>query len=283
MAAKLGIDPLEFRLMNRRATSAAVATPRDVEQEAAYRQTVEAVRPYYEQAKRAQQAGGNGDGRWRRGVGIASMRYGIGYTHTQLPQSVAELESDGRVRLFVGAMDMGQGTDTALGLIAARELTLPLEAVSVVSGDTERTPDTGPSSGSRVIYTDGNAVKEAALTLRDAVLATASELLNISYESLELRDGRVAPRPETGVSGSDRLAGGSRTGTAVGRTTHAVHGNLPPGADARRAERQPEPVSGACDRNARRGSRGRHAARHGAGAAGCGGPRCGARHLLRRG
>ena len=199
IAARLGIDPLEFRLMNRRTTSAAVATPRDVEQEAAYRQTVEAVRPYYEQAKRARQADGNG--RWRRGVGIASMRYGIGYSSTQLPQSFAELESDGRVRLFVGAMDMGQGTDTALGLIAARELTLPLEAVSVVSGDTECTPDTGPSSGSRVVYTDGNAVKEAALALRDAVLATASELLKISYESLEMRDGRVAPRPETGVSG----------------------------------------------------------------------------------
>ena len=199
IAAKLGIDPLDFRLMNRRATSAAVATPRDVEQEAAYCQTVEAVRPYYEQAKRARQAGG--DGRWRRGVGIASMRYGIGYSYTQLPQSFAELESDGRVRLFVGAMDMGQGTDTALGLIAARELTLPLEAVSVVGGDTECTPDTGPSSGSRVVYTDGNAVKEAALALRDAVLATASEILNISYERLEMRDGRVAPRPETGVSG----------------------------------------------------------------------------------
>ena len=75
-----------------------MATPRDVEQETAYRQTVEAVRPYYEQAKRARQAGG--DGRWRRGVGIASMRYGIGYTYTLLPQSIAELDSDGRVRLL---------------------------------------------------------------------------------------------------------------------------------------------------------------------------------------
>ena len=201
MAARLGIDPLEFRLMNRRATSGSVATPLDVEQEAAYRQTVEAVRPYYEEAKRARQAGANGDGRFRRGVGIASMRYGIGYSHTQLPQSSIELGSDGRVRLFVGAMDMGQGTDTALGLIAARELTLPLQAVTVVSGDTTLTPDTGASSGSRVVYTDGNAVKEAALALRDAALATASGLLKLSYESLELRDGCVAPRPETGVSG----------------------------------------------------------------------------------
>jgi CO/xanthine dehydrogenase Mo-binding subunit/aerobic-type carbon monoxide dehydrogenase small subunit (CoxS/CutS family) len=199
MAAKLGIDPLEFRLMNRRRTNAEVATPRDVEQESAYRQTVEAVRPYYEKAKRAKQA--DGEGRWRRGVGIASMRYGIGYSATQLPQSVAELESGGRVRLYVGAMDMGQGTDTALALIAARELSLPLEAVSVVSGDTTRTPDTGPSSGSRVIYTDGNAVKEAASTLRDAVLVTASGLMNMSYESLELKDGFVVPRPETGAAG----------------------------------------------------------------------------------
>ena len=50
MAAKLGIDPLEFRLMNRRKSPAARATPQDNEQEGAYRETIEAVRPYYEAA-----------------------------------------------------------------------------------------------------------------------------------------------------------------------------------------------------------------------------------------
>ena len=201
MAAKVGIDPLEFRLMNRRRSSAAEATPQDVEQEAAYRETVEAVRPYYEEALRARQTSVPGDGRWRRGVGIACMRYGIGYAAWQPPEVAVELEGDGRVRLFVGSIDMGQGTDTALGLIAAGELTLPLEAVSVVSGDTALTPDTGASSGSRVIYTDGNAVMEAAVRLREAILSTASGLLEISYESLELKDGRVAPRKETRISG----------------------------------------------------------------------------------
>jgi len=201
MAAKLGIDPLEFRLMNRRRSSAAEATPQDVEQEAAYRETVEVVRPYYEEALRTRQASAPSDGRWRRGVGIASMRYGIGYANRISPEAILELESDGRVRLFTGAMDMGQGTDTALGLIAAGELALPLESVAVVSGDTAVTPDTGASSGSRVIYTDGNAVKEAAVRLREAILSTASGLLEISYEKLELRDGRVTPRKETGISG----------------------------------------------------------------------------------
>jgi CO/xanthine dehydrogenase Mo-binding subunit len=202
MADKLGIDPLEFRLMNRRQSNPDTATPRDLEQEAAYRQTVEAVRPYYRDALRARQAGAESAGRWRRGVGIASMRYGIGYVTGPTPKALLELQSDGRVRLFAGAMDLGQGTDTALGLIVADELALPLEAVVVVSGDTAVTPDTGATSGSRVIYTDGNAVKEAAGLLREAILSTASGLLNLSYEKLELRDALVGPVKETGIYGS---------------------------------------------------------------------------------
>ena len=201
MATRLGIDPLEFRLMNRRRSSPAEATPRDIEQEAAYRETLEAVRPYYEKALRARQESVPGDGRWRRGVGIASMRYGIGYAAANPPTVTLELASDGRVRLFTGAIDMGQGTDTALGLIVAGELALPLESVAVVSGDTAVTPDTGASTGSRVIYTEGNAVKEAAVRLREAILSTASGLLELSFEKLEVRDGRVAPLRETGISG----------------------------------------------------------------------------------
>lgn len=201
MAAKLGIDPLEFRLMNRRSTPSAVATPQDVEQEAAYKATLEAVRPYYAEALRTRRSGAAADGRYRRGVGIASMRYGIGYTSAEPPSTILELGTDGHVCVFTGAMDMGQGTAPALALVAAGELALPLASVTVVSGDTAVTPDTGPSTGSRVIYTEGNAVKEAAARLKEAVLATASGLLDVSYEKLELRDGRVAPLKETGLPG----------------------------------------------------------------------------------
>lgn len=217
MAAKVDIDPLEFRLMNRRRSADAVATPREKEQEAAYQATVEAVRPYYEEALRARQAVVSRGGRWRRGVGIASMRYGIGYASAEPPKAEIALESDGRARLYIGSMDLGQGTDAALGLIAAAELGLPLQSVSVVSGDTAVTPDTGPTSGSRVIYTDGNATKVAAVRLREAILTTASALLDMSFEKLELRDGLVVPSKETGASGPTvslaevaraRLAGG---------------------------------------------------------------------------
>ncbi|MCC7484925.1 MAG: molybdopterin-dependent oxidoreductase [Burkholderiales bacterium] len=201
MAARLGIDPLEFRSLNRRSTPSAAATPQDVEQEAAYKATLDAVRPYYEEALRVREASNATNGRIRRGVGIASMRYGIGYASHQPPTVSLELGPEGRALLFTGAMDMGQGTDAALGLIVAGELALPPASVTVVSGDTTATPDTGASTGSRVIYTEGNAVREAAVRVRDAILTTASGMLDVSYEKLELRDGRVAPRPETGIPG----------------------------------------------------------------------------------
>lgn len=201
IAARLGIDPLEFRSMNRRRSPEAIATAPDREQEAAYLATLEAVRPYYHAALRARQAGTGDDDRFRRGIGIASMRYGIGYSGVKAPESIIELQADGRVRLFVGSIDMGQGTETALGLIAARELKLPLEAITVVSGDTDLTPDNGTTAGSRVIYTDGNAVKAAASLLKSAILTTAAELTQRSYESLELGDGCVRPRAETGARG----------------------------------------------------------------------------------
>ncbi len=213
--------------MNRRRSPAARATPQDEEQEAAYLETVEAVRPYYEEA-RARQRNSVANGRWRRGVGIASMRYGIGYSGWKPPESEIELESDGRVRLYIGSIDMGQGTDTALGLIAARELALPLDAITVVSGDTDLTPDNGASSGSRVVYTDGNAAKEAAVLLRDAILSTASELLKKSFESLELKDGCVVPRRESGMSGpAISFADVARARSAAGRPLR-FRGNFHP-------------------------------------------------------
>lgn len=200
MARKLAIDPLELRMRNRRRTDPAIATAQDREQESAYAATLDAVRPYYEAAVAARRAQCAKPARIRRGVGIASMRYGVGYVSADPPVVNVVLEPDGSVTLYSGAMDMGQGTDAALARIVADELELPLERVRVVSGDTDVTPDNGASTGSRVIYTEGNAVKEAAARAKDAILAAAAGLMRMSYEKLALRAGAVVPHPETGMS-----------------------------------------------------------------------------------
>jgi CO/xanthine dehydrogenase Mo-binding subunit/aerobic-type carbon monoxide dehydrogenase small subunit (CoxS/CutS family) len=193
MAARLGIDPLEFRLMNRRRSDPTATTPQEVQQVEAYEKTVEAIRPYYQEAMRVRQADADHDSRVRRGIGIASMRYGIGASgRVGAPGRVTlELASDGCVRLLTGAVDMGQGSDTALRIIVADELALPLDAISVVSGDTAITPDAGPSTGSRLVYYAGNAAQAAAIQLREAMLSTASGLLERPSVALELRDGQI--------------------------------------------------------------------------------------------
>jgi CO/xanthine dehydrogenase Mo-binding subunit len=95
-------------------------------------------------------------------------------------------------------MDLGQGSTTALGLIAAEELGVPLERVAVQTGDTATCPDAGPTVGSRVTFFVGNAARNAAADLREAVLGTAGGLLARPIGELELVEGRVGIR---GVAG----------------------------------------------------------------------------------
>jgi CO/xanthine dehydrogenase Mo-binding subunit len=201
MAAMLGIDPLEFRYMNRRGLDGSDALPQELEQEASYESTVDAIRPHYEEAKRGRRSGSGDRGNLRRGIGLASMRYGIGSTGAlAAPGRVTlEVQPDGHIHLLTGAVDLGQGTGTVLTLIVADELALSPDLVSAVSGgDTDKTPDAGSSTGSRLVYYVGNAAVDSAARLREAFLSTASELLERPADGLELKDGRVVPRDGAG-------------------------------------------------------------------------------------
>ena len=60
------------------------------------------------------------------------------------------INADGTVTVFTGKVELGQGIVTALAQIAAEELDLPLARVSMISGDTGRTPNEGMTAGSAV-------------------------------------------------------------------------------------------------------------------------------------
>ena len=214
MAKRLGIDPLDFREMNRRDTDPAESTPQVAEQEMSYQATIDAVRPHYREATQTRDAENKNAGRFRRGVGVASMRYGIGSAGAlDSPGRVSlELEPDGHVRLLTGIMELGQGSDTVMQLIVARELGLPLESITVVSGDTDLTPDAGTCGGSRSTYYVGNAAKNAAVMFKEAMLSTASGMLERPSEELEMEGGRVAPSKE---------AGGAATSVALNQVAQA--------------------------------------------------------------
>src|SRR5437868_15428 len=72
------------------------------------------------------------------------------------------INPDGTATVFTGKVELGQGILTALGQIAAEELDLPLSRVTLVSGDTSRTPNEGVTSGSQSIENSGTALRLAA-------------------------------------------------------------------------------------------------------------------------
>ena len=215
LAERLGMDPLDLRERNRLRQGDRLLSGQVLERDPAYGTTIEAVRPHWvaAQARCAQTGRDDSGGTLRRGVGVASIWYGIGgggggpvpgqdpaLTVGRGPgRASLDLRDDGSITLRTGAVDLGQGSSTAMGLIAAEELGVPAECVAVLMGDTATCPDAGPAVGSRVTFFVGNAVRNAAADLREAVLATAAGLLDRPFGDLEVRDGHVSSRTAPGV------------------------------------------------------------------------------------
>ncbi len=216
LAHKVGIDPLEFRERNRLRKGDRALSGQILDTDPAYEETLEAVRPYWIEALERCSAFNEAGGTLRRGVGVASIWYGIGgggggpvpgldpaATVGRAPgRAAVDLRDDGRIFVRSSAMDLGQGASTAMALIAAGELGQPLERVSAGTGDTSTSPDAGPTVGSRVTFIVGNAVRAAAASLRDGILTTASELLRAPADELDICDEyiRARRRPEAQVA-----------------------------------------------------------------------------------
>jgi len=101
------------------------------------------------------------------------------------------MDSQGRVTLFSGAADIGQGSSTVLAQIAAESLGIEPSEVSLVIADTRCTTNAGATSASRQTYISCNAVKEAAGKLAEVLLTEAVDLLKTPKALLVLEDGFV--------------------------------------------------------------------------------------------
>jgi 4-hydroxybenzoyl-CoA reductase alpha subunit len=116
-----------------------------------------------------------------RGIGLAASAYMCGALHSiyssDLPHSAVQLQADrsGRVSVFSGTADIGQGSNHMLATIVARTLGMDERDVRVWEADTDFTPVDLGSYSSRVTFFAGNAALDAATQLRqvvsDAVLA----------------------------------------------------------------------------------------------------------------
>ena len=101
------------------------------------------------------------------------------------------INADGTVTFFSGKVELGQGITTALTQIVADELDIDMARIRLVSGDTNRTPDEGVTSGSLSIQQSGTALRFAAAEVRALLLAAAAQKLGAPAEGLQVVDGTI--------------------------------------------------------------------------------------------
>jgi nicotinate dehydrogenase subunit B len=119
--------------------------------------------------------------------------------------------ADGHVTAFNGHVDLGTGIGTALGQIVAEELDVPFDRVTVVLGDTARTPDQGPTIASETIQITAKPLRQASATARQALLARAADRLGLPVSDLRIENGVViAPLPDNRALSFGELVAGER-------------------------------------------------------------------------
>ncbi|MEU7000444.1 aerobic carbon-monoxide dehydrogenase large subunit [Nonomuraea sp. NPDC046570] len=127
----------------------------------------------------------------RPGLGIGIGCYVEGTGVGPYEGGHVQVTSDGRVHVSTGLTSQGQGHETAFAQIAATELGVPIERVSVVTGDTRRFGYAVGTFASRAAVVSGNAIALACRKVRDKALRIAADALEADPRDLEITEGVV--------------------------------------------------------------------------------------------
>ena len=228
IAAKLRIDPLEIRRRN-----AMVSGQRTVNGQLVPSTGLHACLDAVESASGWKSRHGKlGRG---RGLGVATSMYISGTAYpiypNEMPQSGVILRADrsGKITVFCGANDIGQGSDGMLAYIVAEETGVPPDAITVVSGDTELTPVDLGSYSSRVTFMCGIAAQEAGRSMAEKMRAAVATAWSVPMDEVRVGYGalfhgeRSMPAREALILAEAAL--GTPLSTAGGYRTRKIGGD----------------------------------------------------------
>lgn len=151
---------------------------------------------------RARQAAARAAGR-HLGIGVANYVEGTG--RGPFESAIVRVKPSGKIVIYTGATDQGQGLRTSLAQVCAAQLGVPMEAIEVVTGDTATVSLGLGAFASRQAVTAGSSVHVASIEVRNKARKVAAHLLEAAEEDLEFADGRVTVRgvPEMSVGLGD--------------------------------------------------------------------------------
>ncbi|MGH9898223.1 MAG: xanthine dehydrogenase family protein molybdopterin-binding subunit, partial [Pyrinomonadaceae bacterium] len=189
MAATLKMDPLDLFLKNIELTAARA----DV-----YRDELKIAADLISWKKNWHERGDKTTGVIKRGMGLALHTWGGGGHPSDCDLTI---QPDGSVELKMGTQDLGTGTRTALMIVTADTLGLPLDAIKLMIGDS-RFPVSGGSGGSTTIGGVSASTLRASLDALDQLYAKVAPALSAKPEELEAVAGfiRVKSAPDRKLS-----------------------------------------------------------------------------------
>ena len=180
IAAKLNMDPVDFRLKNTPKAGdkiIGVAKLRDVSLGETIRTAAGKIG--WGKIKLEKKQGiGIATGSWIEGSGPGGG-------------AIVKVNEDGSVTVHIGKVDFGTAPRFGIPMIVAEELGIPVEDVTVTNVDTDASPWDAGTVGSRSMLVSGNATRLAAIDARNQLLRMAARQLEASPDDLEIKDRQI--------------------------------------------------------------------------------------------
>jgi len=213
-AEAIGMDPIAFRLKNLMKDDTYPRTsPAGMKFEGLshVKSLAELMRMMDYPALRAEQERLRAEG-IHRGIGFASFieltnpspfMYGIGGARISAQDGcTVRIDPDGSVVAATGVTEQGQGTEAIIRQIVAEAVGVPIDKVTVITGDTLTTPYGGGTWACRGAGIGGEAALQAGLAVKEAALKVAGAMLQARPAALDLVNGEIVEK----ASGQPRLA-----------------------------------------------------------------------------
>jgi putative selenate reductase molybdopterin-binding subunit len=203
-AVELGRDPLDFRLQNiiaphtENIMSKAWSEGREahgemIETNALREAAIQgaAAVGWYDKVDNPQWHVVPGKPHLRRGIGVAFLMQGSGIPNLDMAAAGIKMNDDGSFNLMMGATDLGTGSDTVLGQIAAEVLGCEMADLIIRSSDTDVTPFDKGAYASSTTYISGGAVARAAEKVAEQIRAVAATMVGGNPEDFTLKNKRA--------------------------------------------------------------------------------------------
>jgi CO/xanthine dehydrogenase Mo-binding subunit len=148
------------------------------------------------------------------GRGIAAIEYPTGMNQNGDPsQCWIKVKPDGRIDVFAGTADIGNGSKTIQSQIVAETIGVPYDWITYDNSNTDSSPMCTGTFASRATFVAGKAAEKAALQVKQKLLDIAAKEMEIDAADLEIVDGEVIAKgaPQKKMSVAD-VAGAATFG-----------------------------------------------------------------------